>query len=882
VTRDAKIYGMNDVVEPLGRAQTAITTSGSEARSSGSPVADSEPVGAPATTDAPVVRIGHYVIIERLGEGGMGVVYLARQEAPFVRDVALKLLKRGLDTARIVARFDAERRTLALMDHPHIARVLDAGASDDGRPWFVMELVRGERLTTWCDRERLDVRSRLRLFLDVCHAVRHAHQKGVMHRDLKPSNILVTEVDGRPAPKVIDFGIARAVDVSRSDAAFDTRAGQVLGTPEYMSPEQAGAIDGDIDTRTDVYSLGVVLFELLTGRRPFELASRRPADIVRALGSPAPRPSAVIGNEPATSEVCARRRTSPTRLRRLLDGDLGAVLQTALATDPAHRYGSVAQFAADLTRVLDGLPVEARRPTLVYRVRRFVARHRLAVGAAVLAGVLMVAAGVALARQRHVLAQERDRALEAERRSRAEAMTADRITSFLVSLFNEGDPESPGDSQVTARAVLDRGVARIPRELTDTPVMRARLLDTMGEVLRSLGRRDAAEPLLVEALELRRKHLAASDPQVAESLSRVGRARADKGRFDEALALYAEARRIVERANGTESAAYAEVLGNTGLVLMDAGRFEPAAEALSASVATLRRLPPTSKGELGPALHNLAVAEYELGRYDVAERLYREAAERLDARYGTTEPHPHTIIVRAGHGLVLRSLKRLSEARTVLERGVADARRLYTQPHPALATIVNNLALVAQDQGDFDAAERLFREILAIDRAVSGDESSDVAYDLHNLGWFLFSRRGLRDEGETMLRKAVALRRRLLGPTHPLTAQSMRAVGDAQFDRGRFAEAAGFYRDAVRLQKSALPRGHRQTIQSLDGLTRSLLSLRRFDEAEAAARDALTELAAAGPDAGARVPPMQALLDRVRASRQNGRLSSTATMSPRQ
>ena len=621
-----------------------------------------------------------------------------------------------------------------------------------------------------------------------------------------------------------------------------------------------------------------MLFELLTGRRPFELASRQPADIVRALGHPPPRPSAVlIGDSAVIADICARRRTTPVRLRRLLDGDLGAVMLTALATDPARRYGSVAQLADDLGRVLDGRAVDARRPTMAYRVRRFVARHRIAVGAGVLGASLMVSAAAALARQRDVLAQERDRALDAERRSRAEAITADRVTSFLVSLFEDGDPESPGRSDVTARAVLDRGVTRIERELTDAPVVRARLLDTMGEVLRSLGQRDAAEPLLVEALALRRRHLASSDPQVAESLSRVGRARADKGHFDEALKLYEEARRIVERASGKESAAYAEVLGNSGLVLMDAGRFEPAAEALSASVATLRRLPPGTKDELGPALHNLAVAEYEIGRYDLAERLYREAAERLDARYGVAEPHPHTIIVRAGHGLVLRSLKRLPEARTVLERGVADARRLYKGPHPALATIVNNLALVAQDQGDFDAAERLFREVLAIDRSVSGDESGDVAYDLHNLGWFLFSRRGQRDEGETMIRGAVALRRRLLGPAHPLTAQSTRALGDAQFDRGRFAEAVGFYRDAARLQKAALPRGHRQTIQSLDGLARSLLSLGRLDEAETAARDALHEITAGGPDASARAPAVQALVDRVQAARQKSRASGAAT-----
>lgn len=754
--------------------------------------------------------VGPYRLTGLLGEGGMGQVYLATQEQPLRREVALKVIKRGMDSDAIVARFTSERRALALMDHPAIARVLDAGTTDDGRPFVAMELVRGQRLTAYCDDAQLTVEARLRLFLDVLRGVQHAHQKGVLHRDLKPSNILVSTVDGRPQPKIIDFGIAKAIADDEPLATSVTMIGQFVGTPEYMSPEQAGVLPSGVDTRSDVYSLGVVLFELLTGHRPYDFEKRTPTAIAARLTEfrlPI-RPSAAVatrtlGRHTESTEIdrATARGSSPARLRRSLRGDLDTIVLKAMHPEPDRRYGSIEQFAGDLERYLGGLPVTARPDSLAYRTSRFVRRHAVGVGVAVLALCAVLVFIVALAR-------ERARAVEAEQQARIEAETATQVSTFLVDLFDEADPETNRGREVTARDLVDRGAERIRTEVVDAPVVRGQLLHTLGDVYRSLGRAENAEPLLREALAVREQALGPDHLQVAETLNTLARVRLDLGDPVESRAMYERALTIREASEGDASASVAEVLNNLGNVHLTTGHLREAVDVYTRARAIRRSLGTTEGEHGGGVLHNMAVAHYQMGQYEDAYEVLNEAEPLLQAQYGTDGLHPALIALASFRGLVLRELDRFDEARTVLEAGVADARALYQAPHGQLGTILNNLALVEQELGHADRAEALFREVLAIDIAVHGPDHADVAHDYFNLGTFLY-KHGDRAEGTQLVERTLEMRERLLGSEHPMTARAMSRLADYRVDAGRLREAVTMYERAEAVLAARLPEDHK-------------------------------------------------------------------------
>ena len=460
-------------------------------------------------------RLGPYTLVEVIGEGGMGVVYRASQSGPLARDVALKLVRKGFDTDRVVARFETERQVLARMDHPGIARVFDAGATADGRPYFVMELVTGQPITAYADDARLSVRERVGVLRQVCLAVQHAHRKGVIHRDLKPSNILAARRDDGHDVKVIDFGISKAIVPEGRDTLV-TRDGQFVGTPNYMSPEQAGAIDADVDTRTDVYALGVILYELLAGRRPHDFDRVTPADIQRVFDSTeAARPSTAIsavqrlalstGRVPAELVACVAeaRSSTPARLRRDLAGDLDNIVLKAIEKSPERRYASMEQFADDLSRFLDGRPVLARAATLEYRARKFAQRHALVVAVAATAVVFLVAFVATTIIQSARLARERDRAVAAEQRLRLEAETASRTAAFLSGVFKVNDPSESRGRSVTALELLDRSAKEIGEGLAGQPALQSRLMVTMGNVYKQLGLYESATTLLQQALDVR-------------------------------------------------------------------------------------------------------------------------------------------------------------------------------------------------------------------------------------------------------------------------------------------------------------------------------------------------------------------------------------------
>jgi serine/threonine protein kinase len=604
-------------------------------------------------------RIGPYEITGVLGSGGMGVVYRAEQQEPLRREVALKLIRRGLDTDRLIGRFEAERLALARMSHSGIARVFDAGATDDGRPYFVMELVAGAPIVDYCDERRLPVRDRLALFVAACRAVQHAHQKGIIHRDLKPSNILVSEDEGPAIPKIIDFGVAKAVSEEEGDRAWLTRDGQFVGTPEYMSPEQAGVIDADVDTRADVYALGVVLYELLAGRTPHRFTQGTHDELREKLRDVPPvRPSTAIGGPrrgrftpaaPVAPEAWAviaeARRTTSDRLRRLLEGDLDTIVLKAMAFDPSRRYASIEQLAEDVERYLRSEAVLARPDSVAYRTRKFVGRHRYAVTAATGAALLLVGFSAVTAVQSARVARERDRAEQALARAAA-------VNRFLVGMFEQADPRLALGAPPSAEQMLERAAVRLQTDLRDEPDVRAELLQSLADVYKQLGRYDRSERLNVEAVALRR----GGDALVlADSLDALGDVRRYAGRTDAAVA--------------------------------------PLEEALTLR----RRWLPRGHRDVAETLNNLALVRHAQGRYGDAEGLQRQAVsiwEHLDAR----EPGEDLVALGLTNlGRTVRAQGRSAEATALFQRAL-DLRRRHLPPNsPRIATSLYFLGLTRLD-----------------------------------------------------------------------------------------------------------------------------------------------------------------------------------------
>jgi non-specific serine/threonine protein kinase/serine/threonine-protein kinase len=505
------------------------------------------PEAAPADR-SPARTIGAYRLERRLGEGGMGEVWLAEQTAPVRRQVAVKLIKAGMDSRRVVARFEAERQALALMEHPAIAKVFDGGSTPEGRPYFVMEHVSGVPLNEHCDRERLTTRARLELFVLVCEGVQHAHHKAVIHRDLKPSNVLVTTVDGKPIPKIIDFGIAKAMERPLTEGALSTEVGAVIGTPEYMSPEQIDAMSQDVDTRADVYSLGVMLYELLSGSLPFTSRDLRGSSLeelrrkIREEDPPAPSARLAAAGEAAVA-AAASRGTTISELVREVRGDLDAIATKALEKERSRRYGSPAELAADIGRHLRSEPVLARLPTTGYRVGKFVARNRGKVATA--AALVLPTLTVSLAVQVRQVAAERDRA-------NREAKVSRRAADFMASMFRVADPSEARGNTITAREILDRATAEVDTALSGDPVLQAQMMDTMGSVYTNLGLYPKAHALLEAALEKRRRVLGAEAPDTLASMRGLGEVLFFEGRYPDAERLLREAIALQRRVLGPE------------------------------------------------------------------------------------------------------------------------------------------------------------------------------------------------------------------------------------------------------------------------------------------------------------------------------------------
>ncbi len=773
-------------------------------------------------------RIGPYKLLQLIGEGGFGTVFMAEQEKPVVRKVALKIIKLGMDTRQVVARFEQERQALAMMDHANIARVFDAGATETGRPFFVMELVKGDPIVEYCDKNNLSIEDRLELFAQVCNAVQHAHTKGIIHRDIKPSNILVSTQDGRPHTKVIDFGIAKATASKLTEKTLFTEMKQLIGTPEYMSPEQAEG-NLDIDTRTDVYSLGVLLYELLTGTTPFsarELRSAAYAEIQRIIREvEPPKPSTRLSNNTDTiASVAANRRTEPRKLGTLVRGELDWIVMKALEKDRQRRYETANGLATDVRRYLSGEAVVAAPPSAVYRARKFVRRNRVMVMASSAVALALVLGLAGTAWQANRAAAQRDDAIaarEGEKQQRlaaeVERSKADKIAEFMSEMLKGVGPSVARGRDITMlKEMMDAAAARIDNgDLRDSPDAELRLRNTIGDSYRELALYDAAQRMHEPALALARSMHSGDHADTVTAITSLAMLRLARGDLAGAESLFRESLEMTQRLSPGDRLNLAIELSNLASVLNRRGNRAAAESLARESLAMRRRLFAPDSIEVAEGLSGLASI---LGNRDdlaSAESLYREALGVYQRHY--TADHPDIALALNNVAAVVQSRGDLAGAEALYREALAIRRRLHPNDHPDVAMSLNNLASVQSDRSNFADAEVLYREALAIRQRLFSGDHPNVATSLNNVGSVLQDQ-GKLDEAEPLYRQALAMNQRLYQGDHARIATSLNSLAYLLRERGDLAAAEPLYRQSLEMRQRLYGADHSSIVTSLNNL----------------------------------------------------------------
>ena len=822
-----------------------------EDHSDGSATADdaSDNLSATVITDGPKTgtTIGPYKLLEQIGEGGMGSVWVATQSKPIKRKVAIKLIKPGMDSRQVLGRFEAERQALAMMDHPNIARVLDGGVTEQGHPYFAMDYVKGVPLTEYCDNAKLSLKERLELFVPICQAVQHAHQKGIIHRDLKPSNILICLYDGKPVPKVIDFGLAKAMHHSLTEQSIYTAHGMMVGTPLYMSPEQAEHNNLDIDTRTDIYALGVILYELLTGTTPLEKAKMKRAaydEVLRLIKEvEPPKPSTRLSGSESLPSVAAQRGIEPTQLTRVITGDLDWVVMKALEKERGRRYETANGLAEDIRRHLADEPVSASPPSTSYRMKKFIRRNRAGVIAAsaiaitLLLGVMGTTGGMlwALAERRDAVAareaetEAKQQAItnaalakdEAARATDAEAKTAEtlkqvaterdakelalreaeQLSEFLTNVFQSPDPTKDG-REIKVVELLDNAANKLETDLADQPKQRAMLQATLAKTYHALGLYDRAIHLQEKVLAFRQQLFGLEQASTRGAMARLASYNTFAGRWRDGLALREELVALCQKHLGPDH--------------------------------------PETAG----MMNNLANSYYKVGRTDEALKLREEVAEILTRTLGSE--HPRTVGAFHNLGISISVAGRHDEALQLLNDVVAFRTENLGSKHPLTIGTIQSVANTHKRARRYLEAIRLYEEILKLRREVLGPEHPETVGALHDLAK-AYAVIGRKDRALKLREEVVEMWTTSIGTDNQRTAGARYDLGLSYAATGRYEEALKIFNDVVRFFRENSGPAHRDTRNAMKSLARCYYDSGQISEAFEISK----ELASLHPDAAA-------------------------------
>jgi len=768
------------------------------------------------SAETPGGQIGRYRLLSVLGEGGMGIVYLAEQESPIKRRVALKVIKPGMDSKRVIARFEAERQALALLDHPNIAHVYDAGTTESARPYFVMEHVNGLPITEHCDHHKLRIEDRLNLFLRVCHAVQHAHQKGIIHRDIKPSNILVSVEEERAIPKIIDFGIAKALAQPLTERTFATEQGQLFGTPEYMSPEQADMAVEDIDTRSDVYSLGVLLYVLLTGALPFDSKTFREGGIehirqvIREISPKTPSTRLTSLGQRA-QQVAERRQTEVATLTRRLHKELEWIPLKAMHKERTKRYRSASELADDIENYLKGAPLIAGPLSPVYQFKKFVRRHRALITGTGAVLVVLVA-GIVVSTLLTI----------GQARARAEAQA---VSDFLrFSVLESLDPFKVKGRQITIHTVLDRASEDLQGKFQDMPMAEAEIRHTIGFAYWSLGLYEQHELHMRRAVDICRAQLGNKNPKTLLWVKELGWGYFHNSRYEEAERLFAEAVAGMQQVLGEEDERTMHCKGALTMVYCMQGRFQEAERLFTPVLEAARRM-----GIEAYFLGGVGWGYRLQGRYKEAEDPSTKALEFYRRQQGNTDYITLQLMRIAGE--IYGDMGRYDEAEKLLREALNGWRDAWGEEHQETLWTTTDLGWLCYSQGRYDEAQSLFDKTLKMARRTVGDEHFVTAQSMHGLGT-VYLTQGQYDQAEPLLTNAWKILCGILSEENWASLSVKNTLGRLYTAQGHYAKAERLYLETTEAQCRKLGDNHPDTLESKNDLAVLYKEQGDYDKAE--------------------------------------------------